>query len=252
MVENIWVLLPWLCVFVFKAIGKNPSGRRQDCEDVPRTPIMQYRPLIQRHESVTRSCRLNWPLNPFCNFLDLPLFLCSFLLPLSPLSNVPPTSHRTHRFHTQTPTSRQQPNGLPSASYCCWSGFVFVFDALTLVHKAQEDSCSLETDTHTHSHTLVPSWRVPLWDLGHLLQLLSEPWCHCEDTQYLFIISPHRHKHTLLNTAQTNTHSVWTSEATHAGIGHYKAGEGIIIITFWCSSVYFTRRFVFNTCCIVL
>lgn len=135
-----------------------------------------------------------------------------------------PSAPHTHRFHTQTPVSGQQPNGLPSASYCCWSGFVFVFDGLTFVHKAQEDSCSPGTDTHTHKLTLAPSWRVPLRDPGHLLQLLSEPWCHYEETQCLFIIPPppiDTHIHNL-TTTQTHIHTqaTWSGalEAAHGKV----------------------------------
>lgn len=51
-----------VCIFsvcVHKATGKNPSSHRQDQEDMPRTPMMQHRPLVLRPESITRFCRLN-------------------------------------------------------------------------------------------------------------------------------------------------------------------------------------------------
>lgn len=105
----------------------------------------------QNPESVTPACRLNWPLNPFYNFLYLPLSSSVVFSHLSPSLQMRLPS--AHRFHTEAAASGQQPNGLPSASYCCWSGFVFVFDGLTFAHKAQEDSCSPGTDTHSHIHT---------------------------------------------------------------------------------------------------
>lgn len=86
---------------------------------------------------------------------SLPFSLSLVFSHLSLSLNVPPFSSRTHGFHTEAPVCGQQPNGLPSASYCWWSGFVFVFDGLTFVHKAQEDSDRPGMDTHTLtlSHT---------------------------------------------------------------------------------------------------
>lgn len=168
--------------------------------------MMQYRPLIPRPKSV-QACRLNWPLNPFCNFLDLPL---SSSVAFSHLKRAAPQPF-THR-HQRAGSSQMACPLLHIAV----GQVLFLSLTVWLSFTKPRRSPVAQGRTHTHTHTLVPSWRVPLWDPGHLLQLLSEPWCHYEETQCLFITTTPIDK---------NTHNPYHCTHTHTHVYDSHAGE---------------------------
>lgn len=156
-------------------------------------------------------------------FLSLSLVFSHLSLSL----NVPPFSSRTHGFHTEAPVCGQQPNGLPSASYCWWSGFVFVFDGLTFVHKAQEDSDRPGMDTHTltlsHTYTyteLKSSAPRPQASSPASVRAMMSLW---GDTMPLHYLSPPPANTHTLNIAQTHIHYVVSSYRSQgAGENRYR------------------------------
>lgn len=193
--------------------------------------------------SATSWTSLSFSLSFFC-VLFLPLSLC-----LS--SNVPPipsalTPIAFTKRHQRAGSSQMACPLLHIASGQVLFLSLTVWLSFTKPRRTPIAQGQAYTLTLAHTHTLAPSWRVPLWDLRRLLQLLSEPCCHYEETQCLLItdplLPPKPHTPSLPLRRNTHTHS----QKKH--MGRYsellsKAGKGVLNFKWmiYSSSLYILK-----------